>query len=85
MHGGPEILKYGCEAKGTTRELSKAKARSVIPYSAGMYVDCLPVELKRALTVVSLAAKPKRTLKTYNRKNDCSKRIVSHAVSAKVQ
>ena len=72
-------------AKGTTRELSRAKARCVILYRAGMYDDCLPVELKRALTVVSLAAKPQRTLKTYNRKNDCSKRIFSHAISAKVQ
>ena len=48
-----------------------------------MYVDCLPVELRRPLTVVSLAAKPQRTLKAYNRMNYCSKRIVSHAISAK--
>ena len=58
----------------------KAKARSAIPYSACMYVDCLPVEL-RPLAVVSLVAKPQRTLNAYNRKNDYSKRIVSHADS----
>ena len=62
----------------------KAKARSAIPYSACMYVDCLPVEL-RPLTVVGLAAKPQRTLNAYNRENDYLKRLVSHAISAKVQ
>ena len=54
--------------RGPPVYFQKAKARSAIPYSACMYVDRLPVEL-RPLTVVSLAAKPQRTLKAYNRKN----------------
>ena len=57
-----------------TRLLSKAKARSAVPYSAYVYVDRLPVSL-RPLAVVRLVAKPQRTQNAYKKVNDYSKRI----------
>ena len=51
-------------------------------YCVCTYVDSLPVALMRPLTVVSLAAKPKRTLNAYNKsewlfKTNCFKRDIS--------
>ena len=49
-----------------TRLLSKAKARSAVPYSAYVYVYRLPVSL-RPLAVVRLVAKPQRTQNAYKK------------------